>query len=203
MRRSTLFGILGFFGIAAAATPAVAATNTHGNSVASVRFVENLGARTSAALNETRNASPERRKRLRSILSKAFDIQAIAKAVANRSWDAIGEHARERYATLFGTYLLNNSVRLLDNFEPDGFDVVKVVALDDATAVVTTNVERLGVPIARIDWVVARSRNARHIVDVVLDKVSTVHLYRSEFHSLIRRKGIGGLMAVLEAKTDL
>ena len=56
----------------------------------------------------------------------------------------------------------------------------------------------------RLDYLMHRDNGAWQISDVYLDgSISQLAVHRSEFHSILRREGIDGLVMVLNRKVDL
>ena len=180
--------------------PAFAASS---HTVDAARFVDDIGARAVAVLDDTEESSERRDTRLRTIFAEAFSMHTMAKAVVKRSWRRADTVERERFYKLFGVFMLDNTVRLLDRHEPDSFEVTKTRKVNEDQVVVTTDVTRFGIPIAQIDWVVRGAKPGFRIVDIVLNRVSTVRTYQAEFGSVIRRKGFNGLLSVLQAKTAM
>jgi phospholipid transport system substrate-binding protein len=56
----------------------------------------------------------------------------------------------------------------------------------------------------RLDYLMRQDQGGARISDVYLDgSISQLAVHRSEFHSILQREGIGGLVTALNRKVDL
>ena len=58
--------------------------------------------------------------------------------------------------------------------------------------------------VTRFDYLLRQDQGGRRISDVYLDgSISQLAVHRSEFHSILRREGVDGLVMALNRKVDL
>jgi phospholipid transport system substrate-binding protein len=58
--------------------------------------------------------------------------------------------------------------------------------------------------VTRLDYLLRQDQGGRRISDVYLDgSISQLAVHRSEFHSILRREGVDGLVMALNRKVDL
>jgi hypothetical protein len=70
--------------------------------------------------------------------------------------------------------------------------------------VVETRIVKSKGDVTRLDYLLRQDQGGRRISDVYLDgSISQLAVHRSEFHSILRREGVDGLVMALNRKVDL
>ena len=73
-----------------------------------------------------------------------------------------------------------------------------------ADVVVETRIVKSKGDVTRLDYLLRQDQGGRRISDVYLDgSISQLAVHRSEFHSILRREGVDGLVMALNRKVDL
>jgi phospholipid transport system substrate-binding protein len=73
-----------------------------------------------------------------------------------------------------------------------------------ADAVVETRIVKRNGEATRLDYLMRQDQPWRRISDVYLDgSISQLAVHRSEFHSILQREGVDGLVMALNRKVDL
>ena len=95
------------------------------------------------------------------------------------------------YADQFDTY--SGEQLQVTGEQPHGSDVMV------QTRIVKSNGEA-----TRLDYLMRQDQGARRISDVYLGgSISQLAVHRSEFHSILQREGVDGLLMALNRKVDL
>jgi phospholipid transport system substrate-binding protein len=104
---------------------------------------------------------------------------------------AFGHYVAATYADQFDTYA--GEQLQVTGERPHGADVLV------QTRIVKSNGEA-----TRLDYLMRQNQGGQRISDVYLDgSISQLAVHRSEFHSILQREGVDGLVMALNRKVDL
>ncbi len=163
-------------------------------------FIETLGAQVlkiqdsgPADLSGTRLAS------LRDLIRSGFDLDLTSQLVLGKFWSRATPERRATFSELFARYLLNTYARHLDAYRIDTLEIVASNRAGERDFLVQTSIERDG-EVASAVWRVRARDGAYSIIDVLIDGISLTLTQRSEFASVIVRKGFDGMLAVLRQR---
>ena len=141
--------------------------------------------------------TPAVRKRIEDIITKAIDVRAMVQASLGSRWSQISESQRRRLVTAFQNRFRKTSGSELDTYRSTQIDYRPENRVDESTVEVPTRLVVKGEP-TDISYTMKRERDGWHIVDIVVDGVSTVANYRSSFARIISKEGVEGLIKRLE-----
>jgi phospholipid transport system substrate-binding protein len=141
--------------------------------------------------------TPAIRKRIEAIVTRAIDVHAMVQASLGERWRQMSESQRRRIVNAFQERFRRTSSSELDTYRSTRIDYRPEVELDDGTVQVPTRLVVKGEP-TDITYTLRRERGSWHIIDIVVDGVSTVANYRSSFARIIRKEGVEGLIRRLE-----
>ena len=138
--------------------------------------------------------------RLAPVVDRDFDIPAMTRLAVGPSWASIGATQRQGLTVAFGHYVAATYADQFDTYSgqqlqvtgerPNGSDVMV------QTKIVKANGES-----TRLDYLMDPSGR---ILDVYLDgSISQLAVHHSEFHSILQREGVDGLVMALARKVDL
>ena len=184
----------GFFGLQAAAAD-------RDRKVAD--FVVGLGQDVVQVASQHEYNAASRRSRLRALIEKALAIRSMAEAAIGPLWEHSTREQQDRFVVVFRRLLVDHYAGLLDKRAPDSFAVVAINPVNALDTRVKTRVKHGVLTLAGIDWDVREVDGANRIVDIAINGVSMVAVYRSEFRSVISRGGINGLISALAAAEPL
>jgi phospholipid transport system substrate-binding protein len=144
--------------------------------------------------------TPAGRQRLENILTRAVDLDGVARAALGKNWDEATAAQRKKFLDAFKTRFRKVTAEQVgDDYR--GTEVKYLPEVVDGDAVtVPTEVVIKGEP-TRIDYVMRRHGGEWRIVDIVVDDVSTVENYRSSFGRIIKKEGMDGLISRLNKGT--
>jgi phospholipid transport system substrate-binding protein len=144
--------------------------------------------------------SPAQRQKMENILTRAVDLEGVAKAALGKNWEEATPAQRKKFLDAFKQRFRKATA---DEFTDDyrGTEVKYLPEQPDGDAVkVPTEVVIKGEP-TRIEYVMRRQGTEWRITDIVIDDVSTVENYRSSFGRIIKKEGMNGLIARLNKGT--
>ena len=173
--------VLGSVGNASAVTPAE-------NDPAA--FVTTIGKRVIEVLDAKALEPDQRLRHFRDIFVHALDLDAIARRVLGRHWRAASDAQRERYISLFRTYVVNMYAIQLGGYAGSTFAVLRQQRLRENESLVMARFKREFEPPLSMNVRVRRMNERFKIIDVTISGISLVVTKRSEFDAVIRRVGL-------------
>jgi phospholipid transport system substrate-binding protein len=137
------------------------------------------------------------------IVNALFDVPSMARLAVGPGWDTLPASQQQQLVSAFGRYI---SATYADRFDRYSGEDLQVTG-DEPYAngvIVETKIVRVGQQPITINYLVRRHQGNWQISDVYLDgTISQVATQRSEFHSILVRQGVDGLITSLERKVDL
>lgn len=155
------------------------------------------------------NQDPDRRLRdLAEVIEQEADLDLLGRLVLGRHWRALDDEQQDRYLRLFRQLILRKFAGHLGAYAGDDlgppdeiFEIVGSRQVNERDIVVESRVLPPDREPLDVSWR-ARGTKAPVIIDVVVENVSLLISQRSEFASVIERRGIEGLLSELEARLD-
>lgn len=168
-------------------------------------FIQSLGDRAMAVVNDA-NLTPEQRKaHYHELLREAFDLPAIGRFVIGRAWNTATPEQQQEYMKLFEALIVRTYGDRLNMASGKGFRVQNVRQENDRNFIVTSAVTQArGAPPTRIDWRVRQTGDKFAILDVIVEGVSLSVTQRQEYAAIIQRDGgrIDGLLQTMRQRVE-
>jgi phospholipid transport system substrate-binding protein len=141
--------------------------------------------------------------RLAPVVDRVFDIPAMTKLAIGPHWANLSPAQQQQVMAAFAHYVAATYADQFNSFSgeqlqvtgqrPFGSDVMA------QTKIVKSNGEA-----TRLDYLMRQDQGAWRISDVYLDgTISQLAVHRSEFHSILQREGVDGLVTALNRKVNL
>lgn len=148
----------------------------------------------------------ERRKRVSAVVSGYFDFEEMSMRTLGRSWKERTPEERKQFVGLFRQLLERTYIDKVDNYcrELDSSCTDKVVGFkrqeqQGNKAVVYTVFVRNNVE-TPVEYKLQNEAGKWQVYDVVIEGVSLVRNYRTQFESIIAREQFAGLLVKMEEK---
>jgi phospholipid transport system substrate-binding protein len=197
-----------FFVLAALACTAplpLAATGLQTSPAQASKFVEDLGTRYSTLLANSDGSDPiQLQAEIQKFINESFDLNLIGRAALGPTWQTATADQRREYQKLFAVWMTENYTRRL-GAGGHGWSLDAVGARpgsESADAIVETRITRRDGKSVTVDLHVRESGDRMRIVDVTMGGVSLGVVQRAEFASVVRHKGLDGLIARLRTGID-
>ncbi len=142
----------------------------------------------------------ERRDRLRVLLHEGFDVPFVARTVLGAPYRDLTDEQRRAYVDAFERWVVASYADRLDDYTGERLVIVGAESQGQQDARVTTRIEGMSPP-PRIDWRVRERPTGLSIIDIEVEGVSMAISQRSEFASVVQRRGIDGLIAILQERS--
>lgn len=172
------------------------------------QMVRETGDRILAELSERKDELEADPRRIYPLIERTvlphFDFRRMSQSAMGRFWrqasedqkNGITEQFRELLVRTYATALLGYSGQQIE-YLPVNFRA------GDTRVVIPTRIAADNAPAIPINYRLRLNGDEKWLVyDVVIDGVSLITNYRSQFTGVIRRQGIDGLIASLAAKND-
>ncbi|NIQ02077.1 MAG: ABC transporter substrate-binding protein [Nitrospinaceae bacterium] len=142
-----------------------------------------------------------RRTKMKGIIYPKFDFYEMGKrSLGRKSWTARTSEEKKAFVDIFGKLLENSYASKLESYSDE-----KIVYVDEILkgkfAMVKTEVVRKNDTI-KIDYKLIRTKKEWLVFDIVIEGVSMIKNYRSQFAKIIHKNSFGGLMDKLNKKVQ-
>ena len=195
-RRAFVAGLAFFAAASVAAVPWTAASaNT--NAAQARQLIENLTQQALTILRTEKGDLAQREQKFRLVLTEYFAMQSISRRVAGKHWQRMSPDQKKEFERLFSEWVLKTYSRRLGGYQGEEIAIEKASAVSDDTVLVQTKVSSQKRK-NKVDWrVVDEGAGKPKIVDVSVDGVSMLVAQKSEVSSIIKSKGVDGLITTL------
>jgi phospholipid transport system substrate-binding protein len=141
----------------------------------------------------------ERRINLRQTVARRFDFEEMAKRSLAAHWKDRTPAEQKEFVALYSDLLENTYIRKIERYENE-----KVVYLDerldgDYAVVKTKIVDKKGLNIP-VDYRVLREKDKWEVYDIIIEGVSLVNNYRTQFTQIMRSGSYDDLVRRLKEK---
>jgi phospholipid transport system substrate-binding protein len=152
-------------------------------------------------LDDPALARGDRRAAIRKIAHEAFDVNETARRVLARHWQARTPAERDEFAQLFADLLERTYIARLDEYGGERIRYVGESINGEMATVRARIVTRAGVEVPVESRMVRRGERWL-IYDVLIENVSLVANYRSQFDRIVRSSSYEELVRRLKQKRD-
>src|SRR5215831_419998 len=144
-----------------------------------------------------------RHARLAPVVDRTFDIPAMMRLAIGPSWASFTAAQQQQLIAAFGHYVAATYADQFDTYSGEQLQVTGERP-HGADFVVETKIVKPKGDVTRLDYLMRQDQGGPRISDVYLDgSISQLAVHRSEFHSILQREGIDGLVMALNRKVDL
>jgi phospholipid transport system substrate-binding protein len=155
-------------------------------------------------LNSKELKKPENRelreKKIREIVNKRFDFEEMAKRSLALNWSKRTPEERKEFVTLFSDLLESTYIKKIERYENE-----KIVYLDEKItgqyAVVRTKIVKTQEAEIPVEYRIFKKADKWEAYDIIVEGVSLVNNYRSQFSQIIRSSSYEELVKKLKNKT--
>ena len=154
-------------------------------------------------LNNKELKKPEnkqkRRKQLREIVDKRFDFAEMAKRSLGFAWNKRTPEEKKEFVSLFSDLLEDTYIRKIERYEREKVIYTGERVEGSYAAVRTKVVTDQGVEIP-VEYRIFKKGTKWEVYDIIIEGVSLVNNYRSQFSSIINSDTYAGLVKKLKEK---
>ena len=143
----------------------------------------------------------ERRQQIRAIADEIFDWQETGKRALARHWQGRSPKEQQEFSTLFASLVERSYIGKIEQFSGERVVYVGDSIEGDQATVRTKLVTKSNTEIP-IDYRMQKEGDRWRAYDVVIEGVSLVSNYRTQFNRIIQQSGYGELVNKLRAKQE-
>jgi phospholipid transport system substrate-binding protein len=141
--------------------------------------------------------------RLAPVADRTFDIPGMTRLAIGPSWATLGPSQQQQLIGAFAHYVAATYADQFDSYSGEQLQVIGTRPYG-ADVLVQTQIVKSNGEKTRLDYLMSQDQGAWRISDVYLDgSISQLAVHRSEFHSILQREGVDGLVLALNRKVDL
>jgi len=143
----------------------------------------------------------ERRAALRRIIMGRFDFEEMAKRSMGMHWRNLTPEQRKEFTALFTDLLERSYLNKIESYEDESI-VYTGERVDGTFAEVKTQIITKRKTQIPIDYRLKKEGNQWYAYDVIIEGVSLVNNYRTQFNTIIRRESYEALVKRMKAKRE-
>jgi len=143
----------------------------------------------------------ERRQAVRKIANEIFAWDETAKRALARHWQARTEAQRQEFVKLFGDLLERSYIARIENYGGEKITYLSD-SIDDETAMVRTKIVTKQGSEVPVDYRMLRRSDRWLVYDVVIEGVSLVGNYRTQFNKIIQTSSYEELVKKMKSKQE-
>lgn len=163
-------------------------------------LVQDVGDQVLGILRDDGLDSQQKVTRLASLLEGPIDLELVARLILGRHWRTASPQQRGEYLELFQAFALDSLASQLHVYEGQEFEVTGARVVSDRDAVVSTRIVSPERPPLDVDWRLRQVDDHLVAIDVIVEGVSLIVTQRSEFGSVVERRGLEGLLSELRQR---
>ena len=163
-------------------------------------LIETVGDDVLAILENESFTDEEKFEELVDLLEGPIDLELVGRLILARHWRTASEEQRAEYLDLFRAYTLDSLASKLHLYQGQEFEITSARMVSERDALVTTRILSESRPPLQVDWRLRRTDGRLVAIDVIVENVSLIVTQRSEFGSVVERRGMDGLLAELRER---
>ena len=177
------------------ASAAAAATQVTNDLKATIDKVINIVSGEKYKADKKRN-----RKLLREVIDARFSYEQMGMRSLAQDWNDRTPEEKKQFVDLFGKLLENSYASKIETYRDEKINYVEEV-IKDGYAMVKTEIVRKSDTIP-VDYKLININGQWLIYDFIIEGVSIIRNYRSQFSKIIQKESYGGLVKKLSAKIE-
>ncbi len=141
--------------------------------------------------------------RMAPVVGRVFDIPSMARLAVGSSWATLSPTQQQQVTDAFGHYISATYADRFDSYSGQQLQITGEQPYGTEVMVQTKIVKSNGDAVS-LNYRMRENAGSWQIADVYLDgTISQLATQRSEFHSILQREGVDGLIMALSRKVDL
>ena len=131
----------------------------------------------------------------------SFDFERISRLVLGKAWRKATDQQKKQFKAEFRSLLLRTYSIALSKYKDQGIEIKPMrMKPSDEIVTVKTEIVQDGAQPIKVNYALAKNEDSWLVFDIVIEGVSLVTNYRSQFSSEIRKGGMDSLNQKLAKK---
>lgn len=139
-----------------------------------------------------------KREKIRAMIEPHFHFKAMSQGALASHWKKATPEEQDRFVKLFSNLLENTYISRIEAYTDERVSYLKET-IKGKRAVVDTRIVTASVEIP-IQYKLTPVNNEWLVYDIVIEGISLIRNFRSTYGEIVRKEGMPGLLAKLEAK---
>lgn len=155
-----------------------------------------------AVLKDGSLSTDQKRDKIIDIVDRNFDFGTLSRLVLARNWSKLSPEQQEQFVAEFKRHLSITYGKNVENYRDEKVVIVgdREEARGDWT--VKTIIERPTAENIKVDYRLRRRDGDWKMIDMIVEGVSLVANFRSQFQDIIAKKGPAKVIELLKEKND-
>jgi phospholipid transport system substrate-binding protein len=145
--------------------------------------------------------TPVRRQQLRTVVDQVFDWQETGKRALGRHWEPLKPEQRQEFSSLFADLVERSYVGKIESYSGEKIVYVGDIIEGDQATVKTKLITKSQTQIP-IDYRMQKEGDRWRVYDVLIEGVSLVGNYRTQFNRVIQQTGYDDLVKKMKTKQE-
>ena len=145
--------------------------------------------------------TPVRRQQLRTVVDQVFDWQETGKRALARHWQPLKPEQRQEFSSLFADLVERSYVGKIESYSGEKIVYVGDIIEGDQATVKTKLITKSQTQIP-IDYRMQKEGDRWRVYDVLIEGVSLVGNYRTQFNKIIQSSSYDELIKKMKTKQD-
>ena len=145
-------------------------------------------------------ALDQRRQRIEAIAFEVFDFTTVSKLVLARNWKKLDQAQRRAFMGEFKQYLSRNYGRRLERYEKSDVEITGARVEPRKDVTVLTRVVGSQYDGITMNYRMRLRGGEWKVIDIVIEGVSMLANFRSQFAEVVSREGVEGLLAAMRER---
>jgi phospholipid transport system substrate-binding protein len=151
-------------------------------------------------LAKTELSAQERAREVEELTAHRFDLTTISRLVLARRWKGFSPEQREEFVEEFGTMLTRSYGARITSYEQERIAILDHRFEPRGDLTVLTRVVGGTADGIEIDYRLRKNDDLWQVIDVIIEGISLVSSYRSQFAEILSRGGPDELLGMLREK---
>lgn len=147
------------------------------------------------------NHKIEKHNKIWKVVDDAFDYNRLSRQALGKNWSRITPAEQKEFTHLFSRFLGQVYIDKLTAFSVSNVSYVKQIQLSDTVSEVRTEVKTSDT-VVPISYRLSLNEGDWRIYDVIVEGVSLLNNYRSQFRNILAKKSMADLLVQLRKKVS-
>lgn len=174
-----------------------------------IKSIESIRTTVEAVLDVMKDASlsapeksRERRDKMKALLSARFDYREMSRRALARHWKKQAPKEQDEFINLFSDLLQNTYISKIEKYTDEKVNYDKeVIKKKGKYSIVKTSILSKDITIP-IDYKLIRKGNEWMVYDVLVEGVSIISNYRSQYNRILSKESFAGLIQKMKDKLE-
>jgi phospholipid transport system substrate-binding protein len=144
----------------------------------------------------------QKRRDIEQIVDNSFDFTTLSRLVIARNWNTLTPEQQQQFVTEFKRHLSLTYGRNIETYHDERVVITGEREEARGDRIVKTRIKRPNGEDIPVDYRLRATDGVWRVIDVIIDGVSLVANYRSQFQSIISRDGPAQLIELLHEKNE-